>query len=237
MQILDPSKLREDELKVEYLPLLAAGFGAGIVPTEDDSYYMIGQSGFLQTTYVAIQQEDIGDIATQTTSSATIGTLAIRSEASMVAISGTFERVDKGIWEDDYSEQHPLGITVESEKEEYSKMRLYQDLYRIYRECSESDWDSSGATPISERVFLEATKLLGLLPSDLPLPDATPEPTGEIAFEWYKAKKHVFVISVGAKRTISYAGLFGRYSRTYGTEHFLDELPQTVVDNVLRLFS
>ena len=111
----------------------------------------------------------------------------------------------------------------------------YQDIHRIYRECSQADWDGYDAIPISKLTFLEAVKLAELLPSDLPLPEVIPEPTGEIAFEWYKGKKHVFVISVGGNNSISYAGLFGEYSRTHGSEYFSDELPQLVIDNVLRL--
>lgn len=237
MLILDHSKLWEDELKVEYPPLLATEFGRGIIPAGDDTYYTILQSGSLQTTYIPIQHEDIGDITTQSTSTATICTLAVRSDPSMVPISDIVWTVDKSIWEDDYSDEYPLEIKIEPERKGYNREPLYQNLYRIYRECSESDWDSYGATSISDRAFLEATKLIYLLPSDLPLPEVTPEPTGEIAFEWYRGKKHVFVVSVGGKSTILYAGLFGRFSKTYGAEYFFDELPRPVVDNVLRLFS
>lgn len=237
MQILDHSKLQEDEFKVEYPSLPGGEFGRGIVPVEDDTYHTIVQSSSLQVAYILIQHEDIRDISAQTASSATIGTLAIRSMSSMVPISDIIRTVDRSIWKDDYSNDYPMEVRIESKKKEYDKEPLYQDLYRIYRECSESGWDSYHATPISERAFFEATKLLDLLPSDLPLPEVAPEPTGGIAFEWYKGKKHVFVISVSGKTSVSYAGLFGKYSKTYGAEYFFDELPRPVVDNVLRLFS
>jgi hypothetical protein len=237
MQILDQSKLWGDEFKVEHPPLLAAKFGRGIVPAEDDTYYIMVQSGSMQTTCIPIQHEDIGDISTPAISSATICTLAIRAGLSSVPISGIVCAIDESIWVDDYSDEKALEIKIEPERKHYYREPLYQELYRIYRECSKSGWDIYSSIPISVRVFLEATKLLDLLPSDSPSPEVTPEPTGEIAFEWYKGKNHVFVISIGGKNTISYAGLFGRHSKTYGAEYFFDELPRLVVDNVSRLFS
>jgi hypothetical protein len=224
----------EDELKEEYHPLFATKFGNSLIPTEDDTYPTIVTSGSFQANYIPIQHEDIGDVAAQTASLVTFYNLAIRSKPHTVRISDIGWIIDKSILLDDYSDEYALEIKIEPERKQHNKEPLYQDLYRIYRECSASDWDNYGATPISEQAFFEATKLLDLLPFDLPLPEVLPEPTGEIAFEWYKEKKHVFVLSVGGKNIISYAGLFGRYSKTYGTEYFFDELPQLVVNNVLR---
>ena len=78
--------------------------------------------------------------------------------------------------------------------------------------------------------------MIASFPLFLPLPDVVPEPTGEIAFEWYKDKHHVFVISVSGNNIITYAGLFGKMSKTRGTEYYTDSLPSIIIENIQRLF-
>ncbi len=137
---------------------------------------------------------------------------------------------------DDYSDEEPLHLRPEIEDFEDDKIQLYSEVYRVYHECSEQDWDSYDGMPISDKTFFEAREIIRLLPQDLPLPEVMPEPTGEIAFEWYKDRKHVFVISVEGRERISYAGLFGSRSQTHGVEYFSDRFPQLVVNNIQRLF-
>lgn len=114
--------------------------------------------------------------------------------------------------------------------------RTLEDLDKVYGECSEANWDGYGATPISRETYSEARKLLRMMPSFLPMPDLSAEPDGEIAFEWYKDKYSVFVISVGGNDIITYAGLFGKNSKTHGTEYLADELPKIIIYNIQRLF-
>jgi len=113
---------------------------------------------------------------------------------------------------------------------------LRRSLLECFVRCSKANWDGYNATPISESAFFEATKLLELLPSYLPLPDITPEPTGEIGLEWYKGSHFTFVASVRGNNVLSYAGLFGPGNETYGTENFTESLPRTIIENVRRLF-
>ena len=75
-----------------------------------------------------------------------------------------------------------------------------------------------------------------MLPSDLPLPDALPEPLGSIAFEWYKAKDKVFVASVSGKGIVEYAGLYGIGNRDYGTARIENTFPKIVSHHIRRLF-
>ena len=114
--------------------------------------------------------------------------------------------------------------------------RTLEELDKVYGECSEVNWDGYGATPISRETYSEARKLLRMMPSCLPMPDLSVEPDGEIAFEWYKDKYSVFVISVGGNNIITYAGLFGKSSKTHGVEYLADELPKVIIYNIQRLF-
>lgn len=136
---------------------------------------------------------------------------------------------------DDCSDEEPLRLRPETENLENDKIQLYSEVFRVYHECSERDWDSYDGIPISDKTFLEATEIIRLLPQYLPLPEVMPEPTGEIAFEWYKGRKNVFVISVGGRQRISYAGLFGSHSQTHGVEYFSDRFPRSVINNIQRL--
>ena len=232
MHVQDHSELGEDSIKAFHAGKLLKD----IIQSEDDSYTK-KEASLMHTVCTSLQVADTGDIATMHFSPASICTLAIIAGPSAVGIPDVGFVIDKIEGEDDFSDDYPLVIEVKAEKQEYDKEPLYRDLYRIYRECSESDWDNDGANPINEQTFLEALMLLDHLPSELPLPEVIPEPTGNLAFEWYKGKSHVYVISVDGKSTIEYAGLFGRHSKTYGAEYFSGELPGLIISHILRLFS
>lgn len=143
---------------------------------------------------------------------------------------------DNGVYHIDFKVNKPIDI----DKEELIKWQRLSEtlkfLQEVYKECSVEDWDGYGATPISIGAYSEAARLLTMLPSSTPLPDITPEPSGEIALEWYKGKKSVFVISLSGNNIISYAGLFGEASKAYGTENLGDLLPKSILENIHRIF-
>lgn len=159
---------------------------------------------------------------------ATVGNMAILNPDVVLPFN-------TAIQPDDYSDEEPLSFRPDVTFED-DKIRLYSEVYRAYRECSEQDWDGYEGIAISDETFLEAIEIIRLLPEDLALPEVMPEPTGEIAFEWYKNRKHVFVISVAGKKRLSYAGLFGTRSETHGFESFSDRFPQSLVSHIKRLF-
>jgi hypothetical protein len=111
-----------------------------------------------------------------------------------------------------------------------------ESLFEVYREHSEGRWDGEDAEPITRDAYLEAREFLKLLPTIFPTPDILPEPTGEIAMEWYKDKGRVFVISFGGNGVITFAGMFGRNATIHGTESFEDFIPPTIIDGIRRLF-
>ncbi len=108
-------------------------------------------------------------------------------------------------------------------------------LNEVYEGCHEEGWDGYDAKPVTEDTIVEAARLVLLLPLSVPAPTVSPEPTGEIALEWYKDRQHVFAASVGGKSIITYAGLFGPDNRSYGAEHLGDSLPSPIVENINRL--
>lgn len=113
---------------------------------------------------------------------------------------------------------------------------LIQALYKIFKECSEEGWDGYNALPITEDVYIEAKRFIENLPLVfIPTLEIIPEPNGEIAFEWAKGKRQIFVASVIGRNEIIYAGLFGT-NKTHGTEYYDDFLPSIIIENLKRLY-
>lgn len=115
-------------------------------------------------------------------------------------------------------------------------LTVLESLYEVYERCSDEGWDGYEARPVTEDALTEAAILILSLPLSIRMPEVLPEPTGEIALEWYKDKQHVFVASVGEGDLISYAGLFGTDAKIYGTEHIDHPLPPAIiVESIKRL--
>jgi len=110
-----------------------------------------------------------------------------------------------------------------------------RSLSEVFNECSDEGWDGYEAFPISENAYFEAKRLIMNLPITIPMPEITPEPNGELALEWAKGSRQVFVASVSGKNEIVYAGLFGT-NKTHGTEYFGDSVPPAILGNLKRLF-
>jgi len=109
-------------------------------------------------------------------------------------------------------------------------------LFEVYKDCSQENWDGYGALAIPYGAYEEAGKIIKLLPSSIQIPEITAEPTGEIGFEWRRGKGQVFVISVGGKNRINYAGIFGD-NKTHGSEYFEETIPSEIIRNLRRLYS
>lgn len=113
--------------------------------------------------------------------------------------------------------------------------QVLRSLIEVFKECSEEGWDGYGAFPISGDTYLEAKRLIMSLPITIPMPEITPEPNGEIALEWAKGNRRVFVASVSGKKEIVYAGLFGT-NKIHGTEYFSDSIPSAILESLKRLY-
>ncbi len=101
--------------------------------------------------------------------------------------------------------------------------KLKEDLISVSLECSQDGWDGYDAIPISHNALHRAWYYASNLPREIPIPEVTPEPDGEIALEWYGKDGSVFSVSFGECDTISYAGLFSDKTKTYGVERLDSE--------------
>ena len=98
------------------------------------------------------------------------------------------------------------------------------------------NWDSYGAKAVDTDSLTRAVWFAHLFAISIPAPDVYVDPDGEIAFEWYRGPRRVFSVTAGRDGELIYAGLFG-VNKTYGVEHVDDELPDPILNNILRVFS
>ena len=114
----------------------------------------------------------------------------------------------------------------------YLRSRLSQ----CQKDARADNWDGYGATAVSDLTLRNALEFLNSLPNSSLPDDVSPEPDGELSFEWYGSPSWVFAVSVGDQRYLSFAGLFGDNKAT-GVERFTDSVPKEVVRNIRRFRS
>ena len=117
---------------------------------------------------------------------------------------------------------------------------MYQETRRVLwnaiAECSEDDWDGYGAKSVDRKSYENSLRFLDMLPETIPAPEVAVEPDGMVAFEWHEEPRWVFSVSFETNGELVYAGLFGN-SKTHGTEHFGQVLPQSILESIRRVYS
>lgn len=91
-------------------------------------------------------------------------------------------------------------------------MNKYVDkINQIAKDCSQPNWDSYGALPITEEAVEVAIEFSHYL-SDFPEAEVSPDTEGLIVFEWYISHANVFSIVVDVDEVLYYSGLLGDYA-------------------------
>lgn len=85
-------------------------------------------------------------------------------------------------------------------------------LYDLAAECAEADWDGYGAEAVSQSAVERSERFIRRLPEDLPLPEISVEPDGEIALDWSPTQTQTFSVSIGTTDQMACAWV-------NGTEH------------------
>lgn len=105
------------------------------------------------------------------------------------------------------------------------------DLYNASRQNALSD----DFPVVSSVVLKNACSFIDALPRGVPMPEASLDPDGDIALDWFKQKDYRVSVSVGASRLV-YAALFGQ-NRARGIETFYGaEIPDVILQLLFRLF-
>ncbi|KAF0134247.1 MAG: hypothetical protein FD145_759 [Candidatus Saganbacteria bacterium] len=84
------------------------------------------------------------------------------------------------------------------------KQKLFAEINGIVLKCKVKNWDGYGASPISELSAVYAKDFIDLMRDNLPLPEATPQPDGELGLEWCTRNYH-FALSISDEKEITYA--------------------------------
>ena len=115
-------------------------------------------------------------------------------------------------------------------------MGSLNELYQVFDECREANWDGYGAAPVSVRTFHSAHEFLEALPLGTPAPSVGAEPDGHLTFEWYRSSRRTLSVSVSPEGELHYAALIGT-GKHYGTEPFYGEVPRIIVDLIHRVLT
>ncbi len=114
--------------------------------------------------------------------------------------------------------------------------QILEALIEIRQEYSKDNWDGYGAKAVSKESFENALRVALSLPMGVPIPEVDVMPSGQVAFIWSEGKRRVFSVVIGNRDDLSYAGLFG-VNKTHGSEYFGDDISNTILDNINRVYS
>ncbi len=105
---------------------------------------------------------------------------------------------------------------------------LLQKVDELYQQCSQPGWDNEDAEPIGMQTHAIARRLLELLPNDTPLPVISPEPDGQINFEWYRGSRRLLTTSISGTGTLYWAALIDSEDPR-GSCQLADQFPPTLL--------
>ena len=109
-----------------------------------------------------------------------------------------------------------------------ARTAFLKTLREIWQRCQRPNWDGEGAEAISTETHDVARHLLESLPGDTPLPSISPEPDGQLNFEWYRSARRLLTASIGSNATLHWAALIDSEDPR-GSCQFVDDFPQTLL--------
>lgn len=99
----------------------------------------------------------------------------------------------------------------------------------------EGGWDGYESEMVLPQAILSSARFIEVLPFDVPLPEVSVEPDGEIAFDWQGAVDRIFSVSLGENQKMSYSGVFGDED-LYGSAFFVESLPRNVLRAIQKVY-
>ena len=114
---------------------------------------------------------------------------------------------------------------------------LSDELLTTYKKCRKENWDGEDADSVKIETIYYAIMFIKQLPKYLPTPEISADNDGEISFEWYKDKNHMLFLSISPEGRISYAGRYGTKSKANGEEWIYDEIPEEILQKIIKLKS
>jgi hypothetical protein len=104
--------------------------------------------------------------------------------------------------------------------------RAFAELRNLRESCA------TDGRHLSDRTYLAARRFLLALPAGAAAPEASLDPDGEIAFDWFGSAGRNFSVSVRADGRLSYAGQLGLKVSLHGTDQLDETIPRRILDAV-----
>lgn len=89
------------------------------------------------------------------------------------------------------------------------KSGVISQLWELYEECSERDWDGNDAKPLDAVSVATAINFIKAIPNGMPLPEVAPEPDGAISLDWIASRTRRLTVSVKNTNRLAYAWMDG----------------------------
>ena len=116
-----------------------------------------------------------------------------------------------------------------------SKEDALNRLYELAARCTEAGWDSYDAEAVSQSAVKRSANFIRRLPEDLPLPEISVEPDGEIALDWSPTPTQTFSVSIGTADRMACAWVNGAehgHAVTYSNN---GEIPLRILQEIQRI--
>jgi hypothetical protein len=123
---------------------------------------------------------------------------------------------------------------IDESLEHYLKPRLDQLVPEIEEVVVSSHTVGYLGIPVDQETADMGVEFASRLPRFAPIPEISPDPDGEISFDWIQASGRMFSVSVNKSGRLAYAGWFGENSRVHGIEKLADRLPKAIADGLER---
>ncbi len=116
-----------------------------------------------------------------------------------------------------------------------ARFALLNTLQETYQRYQQPHWDGEQAEAISIETFEVARRFIETLPLHSTLPTITPEPDGQLNFEWYHSPRRLLTVSLSAGGTLHWAALIGSEDPR-GSCQFVDRFPKTLLYWISQVF-
>jgi hypothetical protein len=115
------------------------------------------------------------------------------------------------------------------------RQSVLQELVSVAEECSQPGWDGHQAEAVSQETYRRAYVFIEAFPAEMPLPTVGAEPDGHLTLEWHRNPRRTLSVSISPSGELHYSALVGP-SSAYGTEFFLGDVPQSLLELVRRVY-
>ena len=152
----------------------------------------------------------------------------VLSSLPTAGVSATAKQVAEAVARDQQRLRESIMIGLDS--------AVFDELAAVFEECSQSNWDGHGALPVDRDTLRAAYCFLEALPLGTRAPTVSAEPDGHLALEWHQSLRRTLSVSISPDGELHYAALLGP-NRAYGTEAFLGDVPNTILDLIQRVYA